>query len=97
MQLAQACHAAVGACLEEPDWFPDWYEASNNLVVLGVPSQGALLHLATRADEVNVGSLLFTEPDLNDEPTALALQPVDAAARLTTDLPLAGKELEPVN
>jgi len=64
-----------------------WFTKSNNLVVLQVPNEGCLTHLASRAQEAGVEHSVFREPDFDDTVTAVALEP--AGARLVSNLPLA--------
>jgi hypothetical protein len=77
LQVAQACHAAREWTLAHPQ-----VDVGDNLVVLHVPNQDALLELTNAAPE----HLLFREPDLQNEATALAL-PGEARRRLSS-LPL---------
>jgi len=57
----------------------------DNLVVLEVPGLAELEALATR---LGAGALGFREPDLNDELTAIAVDP--GLGRELRDLPLMG-------
>jgi len=61
-----------------------WYDESNNLVLLQVPNEAALLALKEKAN--GIPAALFREPDVNDEATALALGP--EARGLVSNLPL---------
>ena len=83
LQMAQAIHAAVDLALSHPEQAA----VTPNTIVLAVPDEGALLDWADRLD---VPFVLFAEPDLGGEHTALACfhtgEPFAA-------LPLAGKEL----
>lgn len=86
-QLAQSVHAMRLFVADHPDVDRAWYETSNNLVCLSVPDQAMLEQLAERAASAGVEVSMFTEPDLDDQPTALAIGP--AGARLVSSLPLA--------
>ena|ERR1700742_4547175 len=77
LQLAQACHAAREWTLAHPQ-----IDVGDNLVVLHVPDEQALLELRGAASSY----LLFREPDLQNAATALAL-PGEARRRLSS-LPL---------
>ena len=85
LQVAQACHALRQFVAEHPETDRAWFEGSNNLVVLQVPSEGALLALAERAH--GVPASVFREPDLGDQATAIAIGPAGSA--LVAQLPLA--------
>jgi hypothetical protein len=64
-----------------------WYLKSNNLVLLQVPNEECLKHLASRAEDAGVDHSVFREPDFDDTVTAVAIEP--AGARLVSSLPLA--------
>ena len=66
-----------------------WFETSNTLAVLSVPDLDALQALRSRAEILGLVFSLFREPDLGDEPTALALEPSRFSQRLCQGLPLA--------
>lgn len=89
-QCAQACHALRAFVAAHPGIDKEWYEESNNLVVLQIPDLDALLALRDRMVESGVPGALFHEPDFNDEATALAVAP--AGERLVSSLPLALRE-----
>lgn len=84
LQAAQACHALRLFSAEHPAEDRAWYENSNNLVLLQVPNEEALLGLLERSR--GISSSLFREPDLGDEATALALE--GRGRRLVGNLPL---------
>jgi peptidyl-tRNA hydrolase len=84
LQAAQACHALRLFSAEHPDEDRAWYEGSNNLVLLQVPDEEALLGLNERAN--GTPRSLFKEPDVGDEATALAIGP--SGRRLISNLPL---------
>ncbi len=86
-QLAQACHGLRAFVAAHPEIDRAWYEQSNNLVCLAVPSEAHLLELAARAEARDVATAVFREPDEGDSVTAIALGP--AGARLVSSLPLA--------
>lgn len=89
-QAAQAVHAALAFCLENLDVSRPWYRDSNYLVILSVPDESALLALS----ELAAGKRwLQREEDLDDQATALVLEPDNAAnRRLLSSYPLAFKE-----
>jgi hypothetical protein len=64
-----------------------WYLKSNNLVVLQVPDESCLKHLATRAEEEGIEHSVFREPDFDNTVTAVTLEP--AGRRLVSNLALA--------
>jgi peptidyl-tRNA hydrolase len=82
---AQACHALRAFVAEHPEVEQQWFEGSNNLVVLQVPDEAALLRLVERS--AGVPFSVNREPDLDNQVTAVALAP--SAKRLLRTLPLA--------
>lgn len=91
-QVAQAAHAAFLFSAEYPSEFQAWHQNSNYLVVVSVPDENALMDLASRALRTDIGVSLFHEPDLNEELTAIAIEPGDTARKLCSNFPLALKE-----
>lgn len=92
LQVAQSVHAAVQICVEAPGVIAKWHEASNNVVCVTVDDEAALLELASRAVGAEVDAWLFHEPDLDDEATAIAVAPGEAASKLCSNLPLTMRE-----
>lgn len=86
-QAAQACHALMSFASEHPVTANFWHHKSNNLVVLQVPDESCLLHLAGRAQDEGVEHSVFREPDFDNTVTAVALEP--AGRRLVSSLALA--------
>lgn len=78
-------HAALAFAVEHPALIAEWERDSNTIVSLAVPDLWTLLELHAKCGLVT----LFTEPDLRDEPTSMALFP-DAAfeRRHLSQLPL---------
>lgn len=77
--------------IEFPDEAERWHKESNNVVVVAVDNETELATLAASAEFDAVQVARFTEPDLGDELTAIAMLG-DAARRWCSRLPLAGRE-----
>lgn len=92
-QAAQACHGLMAFTMAHPIVANYWYTKSNNLVVLQVPNEECLKHLAARADETGIDHIVFREPDFDNTITAVAIEP--AGKRLVSNLPLALKVVVP--
>ena len=88
--IAQSCHALRLFCEEYPDINREWYEKSNNIVVLQAGSKEELAKIAYDLTNHGVKVSLFKEPDLGDELTAIAVEP--AGAKYLSCLPLALKQ-----
>jgi hypothetical protein len=75
-QLCQAVHAAYEAGIR----FGDPHRISS-VVVCSVPDERALQLAEARIRDNGIKSYMFTEPDIGDEATALATEPIFGAAR----------------
>lgn len=88
LQAAQACHATKLFGMEHPKEDIDWYRNSNNIVLLQVPDKYSLIELAYEAICQGCACSVFREPDVGDEPTAIAICG-RRAKKVTSHLPLA--------
>lgn len=86
-QAAQAVHGAFAFAMHHPIVARYWYHKSNNLVVLQVPNEACLKHLANQARDAGIDHAVFREPDFDDTVTAVAIEP--AGRKLVSSLPLA--------
>ena len=69
----------------------EWYANSNNIVLVTVEDEEALLILCDEADDAGLVSACFEEPDFDNDLTAIALQPGKEASKLCEELPLLGQ------
>ena len=74
-QAVQSCHAALQFALEWPVAAKDWALDSNTIVLLTMEDEKELLGLSQKALKKGVAHSAFTEPDRNDELTAVAIAP----------------------
>jgi len=88
LQAAQACHALRLFVEEHKLEENEWFRYSNNIVLLQVSSKEELVELAYKAVNDDIPVSIFKEPDVNDEPTAVALLG-RKAKKLVSTLPLA--------
>lgn len=91
-QMAQALHAAFSFSVQNPDLTSDWHDISNYIVVLSVKDQDELKKLIQKCWDSKLIFTAFREPDLNNDFTAICIEPSDETARITSSLPLAFKE-----
>lgn len=63
--------------------------ASNYLVIVQVSDENALLDLITESARRGLIRTAVREPDLQNEATAVAIEPGKAASQLCSNLPLA--------
>lgn len=82
LQMAQACHVARR--------FVPAAEEDENLVVLTVPNEARLWSLLWNASR-HAEIAAFTEPDIADQLTAIALRG-SGVQKLVRELPLAGAD-----
>ena len=96
LATAQAVHAAFGFALKHPELSRDWMADSQYLVIVSVKDEQALVDLCLAANGQQLHTYLWSEPDLGDQATALALGPCEASRRLTANLGLHGRTRVPV-
>lgn len=68
-----------------------WFNESNYIALLSVPSENDLIHLFKKASSLGVCCSLFREPDIDNEITAIVLEPGKKSKKLCRGLPLALK------
>ena len=85
---AQVAHALTEFSIKYPVDFHDWYNMSNTIAVLQVPTMVELAILCDKAEFEGVRKAEFHEPDLNNELTAVAFEPAVPAERLLRNLNL---------
>ena len=90
-QSTQAIHAAVQFVFEFPhlaqQWFPDPY-----LAVLSVENESELKQLIHKLHQSNLKFSAFSESDIDNQITAICIEPSDETRRITSQLPLLLKE-----
>ena len=93
----QAGHAAIDFQHQHPEIAKAWQTQSNYLAYLTVKDEQALIALLVKASLRGIKYTIFREPDINNEITAVAFEPSEASRKLTSSLPLFGKELADKN
>lgn len=92
LQAAQVAHAAFLFAYEHHPIHQQWLKESNFLIILSVEDETALRQLGKRAEQANLPVSWFTEPDIDDELTAVAIAPSPDTVELCAELPLALRE-----
>lgn len=87
-QAVQSAHAGIQFQHEHPELAKNWFLNSNYLIFLTVSNEKELQSLIDKAISKNIIVSVFREPDINNEITAIALQPCDESTRLTSALKL---------
>jgi hypothetical protein len=91
-RAVQACHAALQFAHDHDLVFRDWVRLSNYLIIKEAPDESALRSVVELARVRGHKHTLWTEPDLGDSLTAIAVEP--AGRRLFGRYPLALSGLE---
>jgi hypothetical protein len=95
-QLIQCSHSLTEFFILYPETVKNWYHSSNYLVSLSVKTESELESLIQKAQSKNVKIAIFREPDLNNQITAIALEPSEATRKLCSNFPKALKEYSSV-
>jgi peptidyl-tRNA hydrolase len=88
----QSAHALADFILTHPKAAQKWHKESNYLVTLSVSDETALLQLAQKLSDNGVNYVTFREPDVNNQVTALCIEPSNVVRKLCSNFPLALKE-----
>ena len=87
-QAVQAAHAAIEFQHNHPTIAKEWHECSKYLVFLSIPNEQCLKDLIVKADAKQIKYSVFREPDIDNEITAVAFEPSEAAKKLCSKYPL---------
>lgn len=90
-QAVQSAHAAIQFNFEHADISRQWFEQSNYLGLLSVNNEFELHQLIERAVAQDIKLSVFREPDVDNEVTAIALEPGAKTKKLCSNLKLALK------
>ena len=92
-QAVQAAHAAIEFQHEHPEIAKEWNTYSKYLIFLTVENEHQLNRFLDKIKFYELKYTLFFEPDIGNQLTAIALEPSERAGKLTSNLPLALKDL----
>ena len=96
-QAVQGGHALSEFCLEHNDIAKSWHKNSNYLAYLSVKDEKELLFLIDKAQSRGIVMSIFQEPDIDNQVTAIAMEPSEESRKLCRSLPCALKEKESNN
>jgi len=91
-QAVQGGHALAEFCLEHNNIANSWHKNSNYLAYLSVKDEKEMLFLIEKAHSRGITISIFREPDIDNQVTAIALEPSDESKRVCRNLPCALKE-----
>lgn len=92
-QSVQSCHAAIDFVMKHPEVAKDWHTYSNYLGQLSVADTEELEKLMAKADMKGIVYVVFREPDLGDQLTAVCFEPTIETKKLLSSCPLMLKGL----
>jgi hypothetical protein len=92
-QATQASHCAIDFQYEHPKISNCWHK-SNYLILLTVKNEEELKELIIKATLRGIKHTIFREPDFHNEITAVAFEPSNESQKLTSSLPLLGKDIK---
>lgn len=93
-QTAQTAHVVAEFIMQQPEIAQRWHKISNSVIVLETENAKKLTELKTSAETLGLTVVLFREPDLGDEITALAFAPGAKTREFLSNLPCAGRSLK---
>ena len=93
VQSVQSTHAAIDYVLKYPAEALGWHKYSNYLGQLSCANEEELMKLMYKADQKGIRYLAFREPDLDNQITAVAFQPIIESKKLLSSCPLMLKGL----
>lgn len=91
-QSVQSCHAAIAFMEEYKITANEWYSKSNYLGLLSVKTENELKALINKASLLNIKHSIFREPDIDNQITAVCLEPGAKTKRICSKIPLALKD-----
>ena len=95
-QSIQAAHAAIEFQHEHPEIANNWNTYSKYLVFLSVENEEELKQLIQKFINYDLQHVVFIEPDIDNQITAVCVEPSILSRKLTSNLPLALKEFNEV-
>jgi peptidyl-tRNA hydrolase len=92
-QMLQSAHAAIEFQHEHPEIAKEWNTQSKYLIFLSVKNEQELQRLLQKIQIRNLKYSIFIEPDIDNQLTAIAVEPGEKTEKLTSNLPLTLKEI----
>ena len=89
LQMAQAMHAGFQFFIDHSELAHSWHKNSNYVGVLAADNEEHLVQILKKAQERGLRYSAFCEPDLDNQLTAISLEPCKDAKRVCSSLPLA--------
>lgn len=90
-QASQLCHALMQFAQEHNEIKNCWFNNSNYICLLSVDSESELKELCDKSDNLNLRYSKFYEEDLDNQLTAICIEPNNLTKKLVSSLKLAFK------
>ena len=88
-QLVQSGHSIAEFAHKFPDRFKEWIEKSNYLISLSTKDEAHLFMLYEKLKWADADVVAFTEPDINNQLTAICFYGTPEMRKITNKLKLA--------
>ena len=92
-QAVQTSHSIADFAIEFPTIFREWHEKSNYIIQLSVNDIVDLQKLINKLELNNIRFTAFYEPDIDNQLTAICIEPTEQARKITSSISLMLKEL----
>ena len=96
-QVAQSVHAAFGFAVKYPKLVEVWDKISKYLVCVSAKDEDELKKLALKCEARGLRFFVFKEPDLDNQVTAIAIEPSEMTQKLISNYPLTLKAIHNAN
>ena len=93
-QAVQSIHSGIQFQHEHPEIAKHWHSTSDYLALLSTEDEQSLLSLLEKCRKNGLHCSVFTEPDIGNQVTSIAIEPSPITKRLTCNLPLALKNIK---
>lgn len=93
MQAVQSSHALIEFIIKYPGDARQWYTNSNHLCQLSVENEEELKELASKLEQKGLKVVCFYEPDLDNQLTAICIEPSKESKYYVSYLPLMLKKV----
>ena len=88
-QLVQSAHSLAEFAYQFPTEFQEWKQDSNYLISLSTDNEEKLQRLFYKLQDNGADVVAFTEPDINDQLTAICYYGTPEMRKITQNLDLA--------
>ena len=91
-RAVQSTHAALNFIFEHPSRAGPWFYDSNYLVQLELKNEKQLKLLIRNCEKYGLAYTVFSEPDIGNQITAIAIEPSPITQKLVRKIPLLFKD-----